>query len=767
MAISVTLNGGGSIIAWQTPSGISFQRFTADHRPIGDVTSVATGPTAWLSAQALANGGFSIIWNVNASTVPTVQSYDAAGAASGSTFSIGTPPSADIAFTSRASAQTADVFSPASTPLLDGGYVTASLGHADNNVNLPVVRVQRYDAAGTPLGADFEIQGSLDQFTNPKIVPMADGGYVVSFLHITGHSSSLDVARFDANGTVLGQTTPILFAGGIAFPGVLTHTVAALPNGGFVVCWTTSADNQMHSREYNSAAQATSAEHVLGDATTSTAATIDVFSDGDYVVSWSYPSGTAFATFTTAGSPTPAADNDLITTIAPTYMLPVGPHDVTLIRNGAQSVIGNVLNNIITSNDYVSTLNGHAGNDTLITGHNANILTGGPGADVFKFLYLPWNNTGHVTDFASGTDRLDFSALFAAVGYGGGNPLSDGYVRLQLDGAGGTRILFDSDGNGPGSSLVLVTTLDHIASTALTTTQLFNPSSGPPPPPPPPPTGGQTFTANNTRDQILVGGTGDDTFYTGHNSVVLTGDGGADRYVFQYVPWNNTGHITDFALGIDRLDFTALFAAAHYTGTNPLADGYIRFESDGHGGTRVLFDSDGPGGSPWPFLITTLDHLSPTGLTATQLFSSGGTPPPPPPPTSGQTLTGNDTRGQILTGGSGDDLFYAGHNSVVMTGDGGADRYVFQYLPWNGARITDFASGSDVLDLRPLFSASHYAGTNPIGDGYLRFESDGAGGTNVMFDPDGPATGNRWAFTIVTLDHVQPNGVHTGDWLYA
>ena len=31
---------------------------------------------------------------------------------------------------------------------------------------------------------------------------------------------------------------------------------------------------------------------------------------------------------------------------------------------------------------------------------------------------------------------------------------------------------------------------------------------------------------------------------------------------------------------------------------------------------------------------------------------------------------------------------------------------------------------------------------------------------------DGAATGNRWAFTIVTLDHVQPSGVHTGDWLY-
>lgn len=760
MAVSVTLSGGGSIIAWQTPSGIFFQRFNADHRPIGEVTSIATGPTAWLSAQALTDGGFSIIWDTSASATPTAQNYDAGGALSGSTYAIAMPPSADIAFTSRASTQTADVLSPASSLLLDGGYVTASLGHADDNANLPVVRVQRYDTSGTPLGTDFEFQGALDQFTNPKIVPMADGGYVLSFLHVTGHSSSLEIVRFDPHGMVLGQSVPILFSGAGALPAVLTHSIAALPNGGFVVCWTTSADNQMHAREYNSAAQPTSAERLLGDATTSQAAVIDVFSDGDYVVSWAYPSGVAYATFTTSGSPASPADNDLILTIAPTYTLPVGPHDVTLIGNGAQSIIGNALNNIITSNDFVSTLNGAAGNDTLVTGHNANILTGGEGADIFRFLYLPWNNSGHITDFLLGTDRLDFSTLFATVGYTGSNPIADGYVRLASDGTGGTRVLFDSDGAGSGNPWpVLVTTLDNVSPAGITATQLFNPSSGPTTPP----TGGQTFAANDTRDQALAGGSGDDIFYTGHNSVVITGGGGADRYVFQHVPWNNTGHITDFALGSDRLDFTALFAAAGYTGSDPVADLYVRFESDGAGGTRVLFDADGPGGNPWPALVTTLDHISPMGLTAAQLFSPGGTTPP----VLGQTLTANNTRGQILTGGSGDDIFNAGRNSVIMTGDGGADHYVFQYLPWNAGRITDFTSGSDVLDLRALFSASGYSGTDPIGDGYLRFEPDGAGGTKVMFDPDGPATGNRWAFLIVTLDHIEPSGVHTGDWLYA
>jgi hypothetical protein len=102
-----------------------------------------------------------------------------------------------------------------------------------------------------------------------------------------------------------------------------------------------------------------------------------------------------------------------------------------------------------------------------------------------------------------------------------------------------------------------------------------------------------------------------------------------------------------------------------------------------------------------------------------------------------------------------------------MTGDGGVDLFVFEHLPWNGGHITDFTSGIDKLDLRTLFAASGYAGTDPLGDGYLRFEADGSGNTRVMFDPDGPATGYQWPFLIVTLDQVQPAAVQASDWLFA
>ena len=419
----------------------------------------------------------------------------------------------------------------------------------------------------------------------------------------------------------------------------------------------------------------------------------------------------------------------------------------------------NTVSPIFVGNDAPGQLlTGNSGNDIFYAGRNSVVMTGGNGADTYIFQQLPWN-AGRITDFALGTDRLDLSVLFSASGYAGFDPVADGYLSFRSDGHGGTRVYFDPDGPAPGNRWpFLITTLEGVSPVGLTASSLFYPSAVPSP--------WITLVADDTRDQILIGGPGADYFYTGLNSVIMTGGGGPDTFVFRYVPWNNTGHITDFALSADKLDVSSLLSAVGYP-SDPVADGYIRFQSDGAGGTRVLFDADGPSGNALPFLITTLDHVSPNGLTAAQVFGGIALPPPqPPPPTSGQTLTGNDTRGQVLTGGSGNDIFNAGHNSVVMSGDGGADHYIFQYLPWNGGHITDFVSGSDVIDLRPLFQASGYKGTNPIADGYLRFESDGAGGTKVMFDPDGPATGNRWAFLIVTLDHVQPSGINTSDWLY-
>ncbi len=91
---------------------------------------------------------------------------------------------------------------------------------------------------------------------------------------------------------------------------------------------------------------------------------------------------------------------------------------------------------------------------------------------------------------------------------------------------------------------------------------------------------------------------------------------------------------------------------------------------------------------------------------------------------------------------------------------------MFQKEPWAPAHITDFTPGTDVLDLRALFTAAGYKGADPVADHYLSFVSDGAGGTKVLFDPDGAGTAHAWPDYIIDLEKVAPGSVHTSDWLF-
>ena len=131
---------------------------------------------------------------------------------------------------------------------------------------------------------------------------------------------------------------------------------------------------------------------------------------------------------------------------------------------------------------------------------------------------------------------------------------------------------------------------------------------------PPPPEGGEGKVITSTRSgDVLVGGQGDDTLNAGQGPDQLTGNGGGDVFAYKAPPWN-AGHVTDFTLGTDRLDLSAIFQASGYGGQDPVADGRMRFESDGVGGARVYFDVDSPQGGEWPFLITTLDHVQPSQI---------------------------------------------------------------------------------------------------------------------------------------------------------
>jgi Ca2+-binding RTX toxin-like protein len=277
----------------------------------------------------------------------------------------------------------------------------------------------------------------------------------------------------------------------------------------------------------------------------------------------------------------------------------------------------------------------------------------------------------------------------------------------------------------------------------------------------------------STGGDTLAGTSGADTFNAGAAPATLTGGDGDDHFTFTAEPWAPS-HIADFTVGHDVLDISALLKQAGYTGSDPVADHYVTLQSDGNGGTEVLFDPDGTAtGHQWPDYIINLDHtvatswadlqgaaaspppVSPPPVSPPPVSPPPVSPPPvsPPPVTSGGqvfTSVGGDT----LSGTAGADTFNAGAAPATLTGGDGDDHFTFTAEPWAPTHITDFAVGHDVLDLSALLKQAGYAGADPVADHYVTLQSDGNGGTEVLFDPDGSATAHQWPDYIINLDHT-------------
>ena len=164
---------------------------------------------------------------------------------------------------------------------------------------------------------------------------------------------------------------------------------------------------------------------------------------------------------------------DTVLSATRNFTLPKNVENITLVgigKNpsaGPQTGIGNELDNLMTSNSTIfgNSMNGLAGNDELIAGKGADVLTGGAGIDDFVYKALPYR-AGHITDFTVGTDLLDLRGIFKTAGYAGTDPIADHHLILAANSSGGTGVYYDPSGN-PNGPKTLITTLDHVQPSAL------------------------------------------------------------------------------------------------------------------------------------------------------------------------------------------------------------------------------------------------------------------------------------------------------------
>ena len=138
---------------------------------------------------------------------------------------------------------------------------------------------------------------------------------------------------------------------------------------------------------------------------------------------------------------------------------------------GANTIIGNGGNNVLTGLGGADTLSGGGGNDKLLGNAGDDVLTGGSGTDTFVF------NTGggvdSITDFVGGTDKiqlvqglvnilggkavLNAGSFYAEAGAVSGADADD---RLIYDTSTGD-LYYDVDGSG-NRSAVRFATLDKV-----------------------------------------------------------------------------------------------------------------------------------------------------------------------------------------------------------------------------------------------------------------------------------------------------------------
>ena len=400
--------------------------------------------------------------------------------------------------------------------------------------------------------------------------------------------------------------------------------------------------------------------------------------------------------------------------------------DPGLVRTGTaadETLSGSAADDVIDGGGGDDRLAGGAGDDVLIDGAGHDRLTGGAGADIF--VLAADGDSDVIADFDPGQDRLDLSAWgpirsmaqIEASSTTWGATLRYGDEVLDLRSASGQSLrLAELQG--------ILTGLDHVpVATAWVT---------------------GTGTAPATGVQ-LAGTAGADRLADGPGADTLTGGAGADCFVF--CRDGQADAISDFEIGIDRVDLSAWGVGASLAGVavTLTADGAIlslggerlqihtaygqsfnpahlaaeqfltvsagEVEASGNGtlqggpGDDRLTGGDGP------------DDLA--GLGGNDLLLGGGGADRLDGGPGDDRLNGG-MGGDTMIGGPGDDIFWVNNaaDRVIETGDAGRDLVLAS---------VSFTLGSGVEDLR-LLGAAPLAGTGNALDNQIT----GNAGNNLL-----------------------------------
>jgi hypothetical protein len=236
--------GGGFVIVWDSDdstgdpgsTSVAARLYDADGAPQGAQFQANTYTTSFQGAPQVAfapNGDFVVAWSsLGSSDTDTAgasvqaQRYDATGAPIGTEFQVNTYTTGDQTIGDVA-------FAPDGTSII----AFTSDGSTGTDTSINSVQARRYAAAGTPIGAEFQLNGFTTNFQSfPRLAVDTDGSFVAAWSssNFDNNSSAAVARRFDASGSPIGAEFQ-----------VNTYTtsyqdawsVAKLAGGSFVVTW--------------------------------------------------------------------------------------------------------------------------------------------------------------------------------------------------------------------------------------------------------------------------------------------------------------------------------------------------------------------------------------------------------------------------------------------------------------------------------------------------------------------------------------------------
>jgi Ca2+-binding RTX toxin-like protein len=410
---SVTgLTDGGYVVVWYSwdqdgsSRGIYAQRYTAGGHTAGSEFRVNTytpntqdDPTGI----ALADGGFLVTWQSDIQDGSGYGVYAQRYAANGSSFG------AEF----RVNSTTANYqFNPEVTLLTDGGYVvTWSSGTSSTTAS---IYAQRYAANGNKVGGEIKVNTTV-YGAESSVTALADGGYVVAWLALNS-SSSWDVysQRYTSEGNAVGGELKLntLSTGIGAYNSLqVAPVITALIDGSYVVTWTvysaSGADLYLRRAVDGSAIGDVIRVNTTTANNQSTPA-VTAMPDGGYVVTWTSVAGdgtedTYAQRYDADGRPWTA--NLTLTGSAEDDHLNAATSEAAVI------LLGLAGDDNLTGGAGIDLLDGGAGNDTykVLLGGGADTIADSSGND--QIVFGPGILASNVTaSRAGGLVKLAISA---------------------------------------------------------------------------------------------------------------------------------------------------------------------------------------------------------------------------------------------------------------------------------------------------------------------------------------------------------------------